>query len=463
MSTYEHPSTLALAAAEDRSDPGTESVRQHLSGCIACRVRAARLQHSSSPGAPSEDAVARILAASAPVPGVLASMTAARDQSPPRPGEIWRVGRDEALLVWVRRVFDDSVDVIPASLDVELADQESVFLPAESTLLGLPLVLLTGVRTHVGLPAMLQRIGYFDASACVREVISAAREGRTPNGVQTGPPIESEDDERIEYRQLIADLLGDLTPGRWTDDPEECTSEQTTADVNDPSGIVRLLQDELKTRHSECNVLPVTEHRVMLANGISLISLTRVSYLDTSIVVVLFDGSALEERLQTGLPFANSCLEFVHAEPDVAAIAISERAHDWPTVVLKVADLRTAFEPPGGPEVAPHLSHEPLPIVDALAKYLDKQYTAWEITEPVTTILQDSNFHDLALRHATDAINEITAQGKRALTPAKKSSWTNLPQDLVSRIAASIMAIMANESIDDVLDALTKSTKRNVQ
>src|ERR1700744_808339 len=121
MSVYDHPSTLQLAGHE--ADPAT---RQHLAACVACRVRAARLWHELAPGDPSDDAVTRILAASSPGPAILASFSAERDQGPPRPGEIWRIGRNEPILGWIRQVFSDAIDIIPVVLDVELADQESV-------------------------------------------------------------------------------------------------------------------------------------------------------------------------------------------------------------------------------------------------------------------------------------------------------------------------------------------------
>jgi hypothetical protein len=94
---------------------------------------------------------------------------------------------------------------------------------------------------------------------------SARRPG--PDGVQTGPPIESEDDERIEYRQVIADLLGDFAPSRWGDDAEDCTSEQETGGITDGSEIVRALRDDLTMRHPECDVLPVAGHHIISADG----------------------------------------------------------------------------------------------------------------------------------------------------------------------------------------------------
>jgi hypothetical protein len=272
--------------------------------------------------------------------------------------------------------------------------------------------------------------------------------------VQTGPPIESEDDQRIEYRQVIADLLGDLAPSRWTDQAEHQVGENDGVSISDLPEIVGMLRDNLSMRHAGCRILRVNEHCVTLANGASLTSVARIAYLDTSIVVVMLDGYGLDDVLRISMPFADACLEFVHSEPDSAAIAVAERIPDWPTVVMKVAQLRAAYEPPGGPEVAPRLSHEPLPIVDALAKFLDRQETAWDATEPVTAIFQESHFRDLALRCSTDAVDLIATQGRRALTPAKKSSWTSLPNDLRSRIVESMTAIMADEPIDAVLDAL---------
>ena len=58
--------------------------------------------------------------------------------------------------------------------------------------------------------------------------MSSARAGRAPGGVHTGPPIETEDDQRIEYRQVIADLLADLAPGNWANETECQVSENDT-------------------------------------------------------------------------------------------------------------------------------------------------------------------------------------------------------------------------------------------
>jgi len=444
MSIDDHPGTLELAAARG-PEAADEAVRQHLEACVACRVRAARLWHELLPGDPGEDAVTRILQASSPGPAIIATFTRERDPGPPRPGEIWRAGRDEALLVWVRQVFSDAIDVIPVVLDIELADQESVFLPAESTPLGVPLALLTGIRGHVGPRAMLQRIGYVHAFSAVREVMAAARAGRPPAGVAVGPPIDSDDDQRVEYRQVIADLLADLAPDAWTG---ERPPAQEIEQVKD------LLGQELSGWQAGVQVLPMPLHQEPVSPGVSLFSCARVTYLDTSIVVALIGGAGLDESLDGERSLPQACLSLARLEPDAAAIAVTGSAAHWPAVVVKVTDLRNAYEAPAGRLAAPRLTRQALPVGDALRKFLDAQATAWEVTEPVTGRIGEIDIGGLAVRSAAAAVGDVTAQGRKSRTPAKRSAWGRLPGDLGRRIADSIIAISAGEPVDGVLDAL---------
>jgi hypothetical protein len=445
MNKYDHPSALTLAASQNETEEAA-TVRDHLATCLICRVRASRLRHMTAPGSPSDDAVMRILEASAPGPSILARLTTTREEGPPRPGELWRVGRDEALLVWVRRVFADTADVVPAVLDIELADQESVVVPADATPLELPLALLTGVRGHIGMPAFLERLGSIEVSAQVQEVMAAAREGRAPQRVDVGLPIESDDDQRIEYRQVVADLLSDLAPSRW---PGPAADEAPESDCHD---LCDRLSRELPGRHDGAVVSAVPFQPVLAYDVTSLWICARVTYLDTSVIVAMLEGARLEEALLVAA-LATACLEVVHLEPDADAIAVAGKAVGWPTAVLRVPQLRTAFETPSGGKVPPRLTVEPLPAVDALAKFLDTQTTAWEVTEPVPKV-QNLDLGQVALDASIEAVDAITAEGRRARTPAKQQAWTNLADDLAARIAASIISITADGSAEAVLDDL---------
>jgi hypothetical protein len=104
--------------------------------------------------------------------------------------------------------------------------------------------------------------------------------------------------------------------------------------------------------------------------------------------------------------------------------------------------------------VPPRLTVEPLPVIDALAKFLDTQVTAWEVIERPAPKVQNLNFRQLALEAAASAVNTVTAEGRRARTPAKQQAWTNLADDLGSRIAESIISIATDESAEAVLDDL---------
>ena len=317
MNIHDHPSALTLAASQDESEEAV-AVREHLAVCLICRVRGGRLRHMTAPGSPSDDAVARILQASAPEPPILARLTTTHEEGPPRPGELWRVGRDEALLVWVRRVFADTADVVPAVLDIELADQESVVVPAHATPLGMPLALLTGVRGHVGMPAFLEHLGSIEVSAQVQEVMAAAREGRAPQGVDVGLPIESDDDQRIEYRQVVADLLSDLAPSRWPESHHGgsriwATNCAASCRRNSLAGIIG-------TPVSAVPLRPVPAY-----GATSLWTCARVTYLDTSVIVAMLDGARLQEALLVA-ELATACLEVVRLEPDADAIALAGKS-----------------------------------------------------------------------------------------------------------------------------------------
>jgi len=89
---------------------------------LARRVRLSRIRRAAGLASASADSLQRIAQATTPLPNVLADVVSNDQHRRPQPNEIWRVGRSEALLVWVRQVFDDGVaDVIPLVLDDELA------------------------------------------------------------------------------------------------------------------------------------------------------------------------------------------------------------------------------------------------------------------------------------------------------------------------------------------------------
>src|SRR5215470_13409220 len=215
MTTNVHPSSSDLLAALHEADQAASTL-EHLDECLACRVRMSRIRRAAGLASASADSLQRILQAATPLEHVLADVVSSDRDRQPQPNEIWRVGRSEALLVWVRQVFDDGVaDVIPLVLDVELADQESVIVGAKTTPLATETAAMVSLRTHVHVGAFRNRIGILDIRKDIAEVMTAMREGRRPSGVRVGPPIDDNDDQRIEYRQALRDLLAELSPSAW--------------------------------------------------------------------------------------------------------------------------------------------------------------------------------------------------------------------------------------------------------
>jgi len=133
----------------------------------------------------------------------------------PRPGEIWLVSANEAILVWVRRVLDGAVEVLAGTLEVGLADEQTVIVPSVESPLGVELALFTAIRVHVAPEVFLSRVAVLSATttAQVAEVLAAAREGRVAEGVGVGMPVRDADDQIVEYQQELADLLAGVGPG----------------------------------------------------------------------------------------------------------------------------------------------------------------------------------------------------------------------------------------------------------
>ena len=81
---------------------------EHLDGCLACRVRMSRIRRATGLGPASANSLQRMVEASTPLPEILANVVSSGQGEEPEPNDIWRVGRDEALLVWVRSVFGET-------------------------------------------------------------------------------------------------------------------------------------------------------------------------------------------------------------------------------------------------------------------------------------------------------------------------------------------------------------------
>jgi len=391
--------------------------------------------------------------ASTPLPEVLADVVSGGQDGEPQPNEIWRVGRSEALLVWVRRVFEDGVaDVIPLVLDVELADQESVVVGADATPLATETATMVSLRTHVHTGAFLNRVGLLDIGKDVTEVMTAVREGRRPSGVRVGPPIDDDDDQRLEYRQALRDLLAELSPSAWLaiQDPgaeaEQRTSEPT---ANRSSNEIDVIETELGERLSGVQCRAPEAHIVTVDAAAQAKSVLKVMYLDTTVLVATLHGASLTAFPDTGA-IAAACRNMTLIETDADAVAIAIPGDDWPTLLFTTGYMRKAIELPGGDCAEPTATIGGYGLVDTLCKHLEGAMPAWEVTEASNRIGR-TNFHEIAVRHASTSIEQITAEGERARQAAKRTAWGSLADELDERVARFVVAVVNKENVDDAL------------
>jgi len=456
MTANVHPTSGELLAALHEPDRGAATL-EHLDECLACRVRLSRIRAASGFAQASADSLQRIVEASTPLPDVLADILSDEQDGQPQPNEIWRVGRSEALLVWVRQVFDDGVaDVIPLVLDVELADLESVLVSADATPLATEIAAIVPLRTHIHIGAFLNRVGSLDIRKDVAEVMTAVREGRRPSGVRVGPPIDDADDQRLEYRQALRDLLAELSPSAWLETQGESGGTEQQASeptLNRSPDEVDVIKAELGERLPGAQCRRLKPYIVTVDAAIQARSVLKVVYLDTAVLVATLHGANRTEFPES-VAVAGACQKLRLIEIDVDAVAVSIPRDDWPALLFTTSYMRSAVELPTGARAGPTATLEGYGLVDTLCKHLEGALPAWEIAEPVGNYIGRADVHQIAGRHASASITQITVEGKRAHQTAKKTAWTSLPDELEERVARFVLAVVNKESIDDAMAEL---------
>jgi hypothetical protein len=440
---FVHGDLASLAAAE---------VADHLEQCLACRVWAARLRQATV-SEPDERIISRLVDASAAVPQALQQvLTTGTSDTAPDVGQLWRVGREEAMLVWVRRVFDDSAAVLPVTFDTDLADELSLIVPDDQSPLGIELVVMCSVDAEVGLGAFLQPVAMLPVDEQVATLRESRRSGLdVPAGLRVGAPIVSEQDQRIEYRQVLSDLLADMSPDAFT--------AGTEVEPTDDGLDVQQFIEELRAVTWHRNDLTVRAVRLAhlaidATHGLVLVGL--VEYLDVVVPVAVLVGPDPTETL-TSPQLASACGALLAQHPAATAVAVAIPDPDWTTVVIERAFATPALETPSGRLSPPRVSFQPLRLVDGLLKYLDGQATRWERIEAATFHTGSLDMAELASTYAAQAIERTVAEGNRAHIPAKRSAYTSLGDREASQIAELIEAVIApgaspSAAVEQLLD-----------
>lgn len=462
MTANTHPTSNELLAALRQPDQATSTL-EHLDECLACRVRLSRVREVEGLPPPDADSLRRIVQACTPLPDTLIDVVSSGYDETPRSNDIWRIGRYEALLVWVRKVFDDGIaDVIPLVLDVELADQESVIVGADETPLATETAAMVALRTHVHVGSFINRVGSLDIRGAVAEVMAAVREGRRASGVRVGLPIEDDDDQRFEYRQALRDLLSELSPSAWAE-PDEAPESTTDTTVREPttsqsSDGIDAIKGRLDERVSGLAFQDVERRRVKVNDTVDMTSAVTITCLNTTVLVVTLEGDDVNEFPETNALVA-MCEELRQHVPIADAVAVTIPGADWPTLLFTTADMRQAIQLPGGAFEEPTATVAGHGLVDTLCKHFEGVVTPWEVTESVSDRLGGSDLHEIAARHARSSIERITTAGRRAQQPAKKAGWQSVPAKFDEQVASFVVAIVNEEPTDVALAQLGLETR----
>jgi hypothetical protein len=185
-------------------------------------------EHEASMDDPTESQLAELVRAAAGVAlpeGVRAALSGADLPSAgPAAGELWRARRQGGggvVVVWLRSITTNGAVAVPVSFDTELADEDTLVLPADASPLGLPLALHLAVETTVDRPSLLDRLGSIDAGAV--QVALAARAVVPVAPVRLEDEFDRAADEawwplevpsgRADLLKAIHQVLGESHPG----------------------------------------------------------------------------------------------------------------------------------------------------------------------------------------------------------------------------------------------------------
>lgn len=489
MTNRDHLSSPELATARANVRDLDPAAVRHLDGCVVCKIRLARLKQGDDFSTQPPAQVAS-LTSDAPLvaPQLLQAMQSDPDsRTRPEAGELWRAGRDEAVLVWIRDIVSaHSVEVVPLVLESSIADDMTVAINAEATVLGVEALAVVSMRTQIHVDAFINRLDVLDLRTDVDEVILAARERRAPVGVTLAErnlwPSAAADDERFELHES----LRRLTPAAWEDEqstrndsdelPDGILEDIDTQRIGQPRGLTAILPpperepatpavptsgwddnfqsiaDQLEARlwGIRCHRAQQTSHR---AGDVSVESFFKAFYLDTTVLAVIATTTGGPHRV-FDLPLLLEALDpLTRLESDADAVVVCVPGGEWESVLLTRAHMRTAVQLPAGETATAMFTISGFGLIDTLTKHLDGAVLAWELLDGPESRLHGTNVHDAAHRHAVDSASRVRTEGSRARTPEKVLGW-GLAAETESAVARFVAAAASDTSIDSALSEL---------
>jgi len=403
----DHPrsSELLAAATEPRA---AGSVWAHLATCLTCQVIVGRLRaHGALPTRSRGQAESNIVEDGPTLPHGLVDAVVERTNGVPAPGELWRVVGAEGMIVLVRRLVDEeTIDAVPVTLDIEMADDQTLIVPSDESPLACDLAVFVGFRSHIHVGAFANRLGGLSSVAADVELIARGAT-RAALAHTVGPAVAHADDQRLEYQQILRTLLSGLAPAAWVRATSHSDREVPT--------------DQLMARIDGLHLHPVGLEPD--GSGSELVVLARAVCLNSVVLICRFEEG--RHRWTDLSAVAAACRRVTHYEPDVDAVAVFQPVPDRLAMLFTRQDLRGgAIGLPSGGRVPPTPSLAGMPLVDLLFKHFDGSVlpTSWAPGTPLAAAVAG----DLTPRSRAFAESSAAAyatQARRAHIPGKRAGW----------------------------------------
>lgn len=447
-----HPLDIDLLgfALGDADDVRIAQVQEHLGDCLLCRIRIARMRRSGVAPAP-------LAATGVTYPKVSPEVRAVLDPQVPRPvpaaNQLWLAGSTTRILVWVESVDDQTAYVHAAYLDVEAADDTSLL--TRSDRLGQALAVSASVSRSIPLANLDRFVEDLPIRAGLKQVLDATYSGAPLTGVTTGYPIVDGADERLEFRQLLADDLAALDPIDDEGDDRIEFDPELEGSAGDVMGLVDLVRShlggEFASMRPRCEIHPIDD--LVVASWTKALGFAPIATVHESawkVLVVLGDvrDRWWEERSEETYQL------MLAAESETLAVA--DHVDPYDTLLFDRDTIHQARQLPNATVLAPPrpLIEEVVPMTKALNTLLEHAAFRTRLAEVPTapTVVDPPSLTPHLQVRARQAITNLRA-AKAQL--GKNRALKRLSESDAVQVAAAVDTTAGASAILDEIERVT--------
>jgi hypothetical protein len=350
-------------------------------------------EHEAPVDDPTESQLADLVRAAAGVAapeGVWAAVAGAgRPEAGPRPGELWRArrpggGAGAVVMVWLRSLSPTGAMAVPVSFDTEVADDDTLILPAQTSPLGLALALHPAFETRLDRHSLLDRLGSIDPAA----VEAAGALARSARQLEDGP----------------AEPLAGAGDQEWW--PLDT--------LTDGADLLKAIHQVLGDSHPAARIAP---RPAATAGSEHLSAVALVAELDAFVLV-----ATLDHRLDDAGRL-EAARQVLHADQLLNAVCLVEPGVPFLSVVVDRRDVVAAIETPSGALRPPRQSRPSTPAGLALSKFLDATISPFGRLARTFVEGQALDPRALAVDVAADAVRSVEASARGFKTEGKRPGY----------------------------------------